>query len=222
MKTQAPKILVWDWAVRLGHWSFPLLIGFLWFSIEVQDWMMWHARAGYLLLGILLGRIIWGFVGSDYARFVNFIRCPRTSLSYALAWVRHREAPYLGHNPLGAWMVLLLLGMMLLQVITGMGSTDDILFEGPLYATLSDWSDTLIWLHALNFNFLLAAVGLHVLAVLAHKFRGEDLVKPMLHGYKPQPEQTPMDGDPAQAKTAPWWLALLIYAGCIMGVFWWV
>jgi cytochrome b len=179
---------VWDIFIRLFHWTLAASILFAWWSGEEGgNWMDWHMQAGYLVLALMLFRLIWGFIGTPHARFRDFVRPPRETLNYARALLAGREAGYLGHNPLGGWMVVVLLVLCLVQAGTGLFATDDIFTEGPLTGLVSsDMASALTRIHKLNFNLLLAAVALHLAGVIYHqRFKREPLVQGMIHGRKP-------------------------------------
>lgn len=151
---------VWDRPVRLIHWYFPLAIVFMWWSAE-EGYMRWHSWCGYSVLVMAATRITWGFVGSHYARFQQFLRQPSTVWRY----VRGAGFDEVGHNPLGGYSVLLLLLLIMLQGVTGLVSADDILFEGPLAYWAGDWSPRLTQWHVINWTLLMLAMAVHLLAI---------------------------------------------------------
>lgn len=204
------QIPVWDWSVRLFHWALVLLMAAAWATTEAGvDYMHWHMRCGYAVLTLLLFRLLWGLVGSGSARFCGFLRGPRAVLAYARAWFSHEPQHYLGHNPLGGWMVIVLLLLVGVQAGTGLFANDDIFNEGPLARLVSgDTSDFLTTIHKVNFNLLLAAVGLHVTAVLLYLLRGENLLRAMFNGRKPAGDYLDRPGPPAPAWRAVLCLAL--------------
>lgn len=181
------KIYVWDLPTRLFHWTLLGLVVFQWASAEIGgDLMDYHLLTGYAIAALVVFRVAWGFAGNRYARFGNFLRGVGPTLEYARA-MRAKTAPrYLGHNPLGGWMVLALLGTLAVQVTTGLFANDDVMTEGPLRHLVSDRASSLLTeVHGLVYNLLVALVALHVVAVYAHRiFRKEDLIRPMLTGYK--------------------------------------
>lgn len=183
----AGDVAVWDWPVRLFHWALVVLLAGSWASVEAGvEYMQWHMRCGYAVLALLLFRLLWGIWGSFSARFASFVRGPRAVLAYVRAWFSHRPRHYLGHNPLGGWMVIVLLLLVAVQAGSGLFANDDIFNEGPLYSLVGkDTSDLLTFIHKRNFNLLLLAVGLHVVAVLLYLWRGENLLKAMFTGRKP-------------------------------------
>ncbi len=188
-KSLGQRVYVWDGAVRLFHWLVVLGVVGMWVSGEVGgDALDYHRLGGYALLTLVLFRILWGFAGSATARFADFLHGPGAILTYL------RDKPTVtGHNPLGGWMVLALLLMLLFQGVTGLFSNDDILFDGPLYKWVDkDTSDWLTGLHHLGFKVLLALAAVHVGAIVAYRVvRKENLVLPMFTGYKRLPEGTP-------------------------------
>lgn len=194
--TVTPKP-VWDIYVRLFHWSLASSILFAWWSGEQGgNWMQWHMYAGYTVLGLVLFRLMWGFAGSYYARFAEFVRSPAHTLRYGLKLIRHEEPHYTGHNPLGGWMVLGLLLLSTAQAGTGLFANDEIFTEGPLVHLVSyDLSVEITRWHKLIFDALIIAIALHLVGVIVHQvFKREKLVQAMLHGRKPvdayRPEQT--------------------------------
>lgn len=177
-------VKVWDWSVRVFHWSLPVLLYLLWHSAgEDLDRHMLFAR---LMLGLLLYRIIWGVIGTPYARFSHFVYHPGHILAYLRAAFGPEKPLYLSHNPLGGIMVLAMLGTLLFQASTGLFTTDDIFYNGPLYDSVSrEISDRMTrWHKSWFYDGLLLLVGLHLLAIGLYKLRGEGLVKAMITGRK--------------------------------------
>ena len=166
------------------HWSFLLLVVGAWATRKLPgEWFVWHVRIGYAIFILTATRIVWGVLGTRYARFAEFVRGPQSVLQYLRgAAQRH----YAGHNPAGGWMVLLLLLLLLAQAVTGLFANDQISETGPLFGYITvDRSDFLTSLHKIGFKILQAAVALHIVAVLFHLFvRRENLVRPMLDGAK--------------------------------------
>ncbi|HUQ75267.1 MAG TPA: cytochrome b/b6 domain-containing protein, partial [Burkholderiales bacterium] len=105
---------VWDAFVRAAHWTLAICIVAAWLTRrEVHEW------AGYTAGALVALRILWGFVGSRYARFSQFVRPPAATLAYARAVAAGRAPRYLGHNPLGGWMIVALLAGVILTVASG-------------------------------------------------------------------------------------------------------
>ncbi len=212
--TQAVK--VWDLPLRLFHWLLVGLVITLWYTGETGE-MLWHERCAYALLTLVLFRLLWGVLGSDTARFSQFVRGPAAVLAYLRESDSTTAQPTLGHNPLGAWSVLALLGLLLLQVGTGLFANDDIATEGPWFAWVSyAQSNWLTYLHKVNFQGLLALISLHVSAIIFYRLhQQENLVQPMLTGYK----HLPADLNVTPPRLAPGWLALLLLLVAAAGVY---
>ena len=215
------RVKVWDAPVRLFHWLLVLLFGFMFYSGKYgSEWpgLEWHARAGYAILALLLFRILWGFVGSTHARFGNFLAGPRACIECLQHLMKRAPSPYAGHNPLGGWMVLILLLALLFQVGTGLFSNDDLLFEGPLASLVSKaTSDQLRGWHSWSFNLLLLLAGVHVIAVLYHAgFMKENLIGAMFTGVKRMPAAA---AGSVTARFASPWLALVLLAVAALAVY---
>jgi cytochrome b len=179
---------VWDLPVRLFHWTLLLAVAGAWLTHELGiTWFDAHVWCGYAVLVLVGFRLLWGLVGTRHARFWNFIRGPVTTLRYALDLLRGREAHHAGHNPLGAWMVVLLLLALLAQALLGLFGNDEIFNFGPLYGYVTnERSIELTSLHRKLFYGILGAVALHVAAVLYHLLaKRENLVRAMFTGRKP-------------------------------------
>jgi cytochrome b len=210
------RIKVWDLPVRLFHWAIVVLIFLAWWTQE-YDHMDWHVWTGYTILTLLLFRLVWGFIGSDTARFVKFLSGPISALAH-LAHITRREADgEIGHNAAGGWMVLLMLALIGVQAGTGLFANDDGSTEGPLMHFVSkDQSDWLSHIHSLNFKLIEAAVVLHVLAILAYAvLKRQNLVRPMVTGAKD------ISGDVVAPRLASPVLALVVLA-VAAGVVAWV
>ena len=179
-------VKVWDLPTRLFHWILVALMIAQWFSAESSATMTYHVWGGYAVLTLVLFRLIWGFVGSETARFSHFVRGPGAALEYVKALQRGETPFHLGHNPMGGWSILAMLALLLIQAGTGLFANDDIMIEGPLYSWVSkDVSNWLTMIHGLNFNLLLAMIAIHLLAVLFYLLvKRENLIHPMLSGRK--------------------------------------
>ena len=184
------RVYVWDVLVRIFHWSLVIAVLLAFYTMKTEGAPFLfpieiHAKAGYAVLGLMAFRWIWGFIGTYYARFHTFLTSPKTSLSYAKHVIQRRSSPYAGHNPLGGWMVLVLILSLSFQAVSGLFLSDDIFFTGPLYGSLgNEFSNLLRSLHALNSQLLMVLIGLHLLAVVIHTVMGEKLTKAMITGIK--------------------------------------
>jgi cytochrome b len=176
-------IRVWDLPIRLFHWLLVVLITGSFVSINLGDeFIQWHAYFGYSILTLLIFRIIWGFVGSTHARFSSFIPSKNTIVDY----LQGLSPRVLGHNPMGAVSVFALLLCLSIQVVTGLFVDDEVSFQGPLekYVT-SSVSSFLSEIHQANQVVILVLIAIHIAAIIFYKkFKGEDLIKPMISGNK--------------------------------------
>jgi cytochrome b len=182
------KRLVWDLPLRLFHWLFALSLGASWATAEAGfDWMEIHFWLGYWTLGLLAFRIIWGFVGPKHARFTSFIKAPSALWKYLRGLFSGASTQTVGHNPAGGLMVIIMLALVGVQATTGLFATDDIVWSGPYNGAVSgETAETLTSLHHANFNWILAAVALHILAILFYALvKKQNLVHAMVTGHKP-------------------------------------
>ena len=210
-------IKVWDLPTRLFHWVLVACFVVSYVSVSLADGrqtrllMAIHFISGETALGLLVFRLIWGFLGSETARFASFLRSPAAALRH-LAHLRAREPDdQIGHNAAGGWMVIVLLLLLCVQVGSGLFSNDDGTTEGPLAHFVSkNHSDLLSTIHSFNFNLLMAAVVLHLLAIAAYAvLKGHRLAPPMITGKKrlPAASRAPRMAHPLLA-----WLATAVAA----------
>lgn len=180
-------IQVWDLPLRIFHWLLALSVISAVVTGEIGGNLIdWHGRIGVLVLGLLVFRIIWGFVGTKHSRFANFFPTPARIWSYLKGqWQGH------GHNPLGALSVIALLAVLAILVGTGLFANDDIAFYGPLFNLVDkSLSDKLSGLHAIIFNVLAGLVILHIAAIVFYvRVKKHNLVVPMLTGKKVVPKE---------------------------------
>jgi len=186
------RFTLWDLPTRLFHWLLALCVTGSLISGELGgSYLVWHGRCGIAVVGLLTFRIVWGVVGSTYARFANFVRGPAAIQAYLQGRWQGR-----GHNPLGALSVLALLAVLLAMVATGVFGNDDSSFEGPLYALVDKaLSDRLSSLHRTLVPLVFALVGLHLAAIVYYvRVRKDNLLKPMLTGWKDGPGENAKGG----------------------------
>lgn len=181
------SVRVWDLPLRLFHWSLVILVGLSIYTglsggFEEMDY---HMLSGYGILTLITFRIAWGFAGSEYSRFRSFVR-PGDLVPYAGSLLGGRHEPEAGHNPLGALSIFAMLAALLVQAVTGLFATDDIMLEGPLYHLVSeDLSDWLTSIHHYNTWVIYSLLGLHGLAIVFYEaVKGERLLLPMITGRK--------------------------------------
>ena len=176
-------IRVWDLPIRLFHWLLVICIISSFITVKIGgNAMEWHARVGYCVLTLIIFRICWGFIGSHHARFIHFVPGPKGLLNY----LSGKAKAGLGHNPLGALSVLGLLFSVGIQAVTGLFANDDIAFEGPFAKYISSETvELLTSIHRQNEKILIVLIVTHLCAIFYYqKFKGENLIKPMLLGDK--------------------------------------
>ncbi len=179
---------IWDSPVRLFHWALVALILLAYLTAEgvVFD-MDVHVLAGEGVLTLIVFRFFWGLVGSDTARFSQFVKGPGAAIAYLKAARAGKHQAYLGHNPAGGLMVLLLMALAAAQAVTGLFSNDDVLTEGPLASLVSSsTSGTITEIHEFLFNLLMAAILLHIAAAFFYLIvKKDNLIRPMVLGVRP-------------------------------------
>jgi cytochrome b len=176
------RFLLWDLPTRLCHWLLVLAVGAAVLTGQLGGNLIdWHGRIGVAIAGLVVFRIVWGFLGSTYARFAQFFPTPAGIKAYLAGEWRGE-----GHNPLGALSVFALISLLTAQVATGLFANDDIAFTGPLYALAgAELSERLTALHHLFADGLIGIVILHVAAIIFYvRIKKQNLVKPMLLGWK--------------------------------------
>ena len=200
----------WDLPVRIFHWLLVLLV----FSQIVTasiggNAMQVHAFGGYAILALVWFRILWGFLGGTRARFSDFVRGPVAVIRYAKSILWGPLPAHRGHNPLGGWSVLAMLGSLLVQGATGLFANDDVMMEGPLAKHVSDRTSELATaIHDVNAVVLLTLAAVHIVAVLFYLLaKKENLIAPMITGRK----QSATADEPARYGNL--WLAALLL-GC--------
>jgi cytochrome b len=197
------KILVWDWPVRLGHW---LMVGgftLAWLTGDSETFRLVHVIAGGTVLGVTAFRLPWGFIGSRYARFVDFVRGPAAVKSYLFSLLRLQPAHHVGHNPAGGWAIVLLLGLGIVTSLAGWAIYNDL---------GGHWLEEV---HEALAATMLTVVIVHVAGVISGSLlHGENLVRSMVNGHK---SGTP---DAAIRSARPLAAALLLAWVAVAG--WWI
>lgn len=187
------EVRVWDWPTRAFHWLLVLSILSAWlshrFATKLGDpTLIWHRWNGYAILVLVVFRLIWGVVGGSTARFAVFVRGPIFTARYALDFFKGNKRPFLGHNPLGTVMILVLLVAVLTQAILGLFTLEhNEIVAGPLKRLLSDEAtEAVSKLHVRGLNIILVLVAIHIAANTAYGLIArEPLVKAMVTGKKP-------------------------------------
>jgi cytochrome b len=170
---QRQSVLVWDWPVRVLHWTMVICFAGAWLSAESERWRMVHVTLGYTMAGLVGFRLVWGLFGTRYARFAQFVRGPLAVWQYLRGLLAGRRAAPVGHNPVGA---LAIVGMLLLTaLVTATG-----------WAVFEDWGPHgLDDLHEGVAQALLVLVLVHVLGVvMSSSLHQDNLVAAMLTGRK--------------------------------------
>lgn len=181
------KQLVWDLPVRLFHWILAICLVTQWFTAEVfADAMDIHFYLGYFILGLIIFRLIWGFIGPKYARFSSFLRGPKAMFHYLQSLKNKSPEHVVGHNSVGGLMLPLVLLLVGIQAITGLFTTNEIVHSGPYYGSISDSLQKITqWLHHQTFSFLWIFIALHIVAISWYQIGLKyDLIRPMFHGKK--------------------------------------
>ncbi len=190
-------VKVWDWPVRVTHWSLALLVPAMWATAENSQWGL-HKQLGHVLLAFLIFRVIWGFVGTDTARFANFVKGPSGVLAYLRGGYDHRVE--IGHNPLGALAVLTMLALIFAQVAMGLFAGDP--YDGatgPLNSLVSvSTADMLTETHEWFYYVVFAMIALHITAVAVYGMaRMQNLIGPMFVGKAEKAEGVEGNSQPS-------------------------
>mgnify|MGYP002142047612 CR=1 FL=1 len=223
MQKAAPNIRIWDLPIRLFHVAFAACVIGAIVTVQVGGlWMDWHVRLGIASLALLVFRIIWGFIGSRYAKFSEFLTSPIHTMQYlrTIKASRASNQNYAGHNPLGSWAVIAMLLTIGFQAITGLFANDDIMTQGPLAQFVSDSTSSLMTgLHQLNEPVVYGLIALHLLAIIFYAMKGRNLVPSMVHGNIPANQLDPATPS-AQDDFAIRLRALLLAALLAWGAWW--
>lgn len=217
-RAEGPAVRVWDLPTRLFHWTLAVSIVLSIVTARVGgDAMAWHFRFGYVAFALLAFRLVWGFLGGHWSRFRAFVYAPATSLRYLRGRSLPHEHHHVGHNPIGAWSVFGLLGILVVQVATGLVADDEIASTGPLYKFVSSATSEAAshWHKRYGQWIIITLVGLHIAAIAFYWLRRrQNLVAAMLHGDKTLTADVPAAVDNLRSRL----LALVLLAACAGGV----
>ncbi|MBB4314743.1 cytochrome b/b6 domain-containing protein [Roseospira marina] len=219
----APRsVIIWDIPTRAFHWALAIALGVAWWSGEEGQFTV-HFIAGHVVIGLIVFRLIWGVIGSETARFAQFVRGPGAVVRYLAQMFRPAPDKALGHNPAGAIMVILLLLAVTVQAVSGLFASENTyaFVSGPLRSFVSaDLSETITGLHkGVIFNTLLTLAGVHILAAFFYLIvKRENLIRPMVLGRKTLPAHSTAQ---APRLARPWlgWLVALVAAGAAWGLY---
>jgi len=208
VQTAQKQIRVWDIFIRVFHWTLVISFVIAYFTGDENN--LWHIYLGYYIGFLIIFRLIWGFVGSRYARFSNFVYSPTTVIDYIKSMLSAKPKHYLGHNPAGGYMILALLFMLTLTTISGLkvygiegygplagnpdislisvAMADDDDDEHEEYkGNKGDEDEEEFWeeIHEVAANLTVLLILLHILGVIvSSKLHGENLVRSMITGKK--------------------------------------
>lgn len=180
---------IWDPVTRLWHWTLVIAVSLGWYFGEFMSFttIQWHFYCGYTILGLVVFRILYGFVGPAPIRLRALLFSPRAIARYLKTVSRREPSGTRGHNPLGSLSVLAMIVLLLAQASSGLFLESDDYFEAaPLARYVSDAvSDPLTWWHKLMAKVILAVVALHVTAIFFYLgWKKENLIRPMITGWK--------------------------------------
>jgi cytochrome b len=211
------RIRVWDLPTRIFHWTLAVLVVFSFTTGSIGgSWLDWHMKSGYAILALLIFRLAWGIAGSATARFSSFVRGPAPFIAYAREVVGGRYRSAIGHNPVGGWMVVFMLAVLLAQAVSGLFADDEIATTGPLAARVSDAVVAkMSSFHSFNSWTVAILVAVHVIAIASYWLAFKDnLVRPMWSGWRDADRGTP------QPESRSPWLAAVLLLPAIAFVYW--
>ena len=217
--TSQHNIRVWDLPTRLFHALLIVCVAGLVITGEIGgDAMRLHFLFGYGVLTLVFFRLVWGFVGGHWSRFVNFVPTPSQLLAYVQALRTRSAPPSVGHNPLGALSVIAMLLMLAIQVLSGFISDDEIAATGPWTSLVPNaWIELATEYHSeIGKTILIVLVIVHVASILYYKrYKNEDLITPMIKGDKQELATTPASRDTRTSRI----FALSVLLACAYGVY---
>jgi cytochrome b len=188
-------VRVWDLPTRLFHWALVVALVAQVITGKIGGAALpWHFRIGYCIFALIVFRLVWGFIGGHWSRFKSFIYGPASMLRY----LRDRQVAgdlfHVGHNPLGSASVFAMLGILVVQVATGLVADDEIATVGPLNRLVSTSFalSATAWHKGAGFGIIVTLVVLHILAIVFYRVRRrQDLIGPMFSGDKVLPGSVP-------------------------------
>ena len=213
-------VLVWDVPTRLFHWLLVASFAGAWISSESDAWLSVHAFLGYLMIGLIGFRLIWGFVGGRYARFSSFLFGPASGLAYLRQMMSHQGTRHLGHNPAGSQAIFLLLALGLIVAVTGIFTLSGEERQSGYGISVSiEVGRAFKKIHESGANLMLLVVIGHIVGVIAESLlHKENLARSMITGIKPAPSDAD-EGTPASKPHRPVG-ALLLLTVATFGLWW--
>jgi len=216
----AVAVRIWDLPTRLFHWTLVVsCFGSVVTGKIGGNLVDWHMRLGLLAFTLLAFRLLWGFVGGHWSRFVNFVPTPARLVHYLRGGSVLEDRSWVGHNPLGALSVLAMLGLLVAQVGTGLVADDEIANTGPLNRFVSNATALAAtgWHRHFGSKLIVALVVLHIAAIVYYRVRKRaDLVPPMIHGDKRLAPGVPASADGLAQRL----LALVLVLACAAAAVW--
>ena len=202
MEATTTAIRVWDAPTRVFHWLLVLSFAGAYLTSESERWSLVHITLGYTLGGLLAFRFFWGFVGTRYARFTSFVKGPSEVLQYAKSMATLKPKHFVGHNPLGAVAIVLLIASGIAIVVTGYAAFNEI--GGEWVAEL----------HEVASHIMLILVGIHIVGVIAASWlHKENLARAMVNGFK--------QGKAADGISRVWVSVAVVLVAAVLG-FWYL
>ena len=202
METTTTAIRVWDAPTRVFHWLLVFSFAGAYLTSESERWSLVHITLGYTLGGLIAFRLIWGFVGTRYARFTSFVKGPSEVLQYAKSMATLKPKHFVGHNPLGAVAIVLLIVSGIAIVVTGYAAFNEI--GGEWVAEL----------HEIASHIMLILVGIHIVGVIAASWlHKENLARAMVNGFK--------QGKAADGISRVWVSVAVVLVATVLG-FWYL
>lgn len=220
MEVKKTTVLIWDLPVRIFHWTLVLLLACLWYTSDQDHGLIeLHIKLGYCALSLVLFRIIWGLVGTYHAKFSNFIPSYLSIKQYLLNNPQLNKA-YIGHNPSGSLMVIVILLLLLFQAISGLFISDDIFSSGPYFQSVDKSLQKFFSLiHHNAFDLLLVCSFFHVGAVIFYqRCKKQQLISAMVHGKKEI--DVTYQGQEQGISHSKLWLAAVILLVVVSFVYW--
>jgi len=210
--------LVWDLPTRLFHWALAVLICGSYYTVEISGDMDTHMLIGQTILTLVVFRVVWGFIGTRYARFSSFVAGPAAIFAYARSLAGPASPEFAGHNPLGGAVVLLMLALVLAQTVSGLFATDGDVYSGPLNHLISSRAgNSVTEFHEVNFAILAIVVAVHIAAAFFYLLvKRTNLIAPMITGKKPSLPAT--DTGIASSRLPVAVVCLLVVAACVVAV----
>ena len=210
------RILIWDAPTRLFHWLFAISFAVAWLTSESDQWLSVHTFSGYLMLGLIGFRLIWGVAGGHYARFAAFLYSPMTGLAYLRQALSGGGARYIGHNPAGSQAVYLLLALGMTVCITGLFTQGGEEQHGAAAGLVSIAVGKILKAsHEIMATLMLLLVFWHLAGVAMESWlHQENLPRSMVAGMKDAPDDAPA------SKPYRWVGALMLAAVMAFGGWW--